>query len=173
MATITGLTKERMEEIEGQCIVSAAVVGDDLILYRNDSSEINLGSVKGPPGDPGSSGGSVPDHIFLDNMSGTYRLDAQEASDVTLRINGDLILLPPSNGSAGQRVIFEIIQKSPGGFEVSFGTSGEGNVFGWSSSIPSFSASGGSNSISYFGIRYSDIAGGWHVMAVSEGHGVF
>ena len=48
MATITGLTAERMEEIEAASIVDGSIVGDNLILEKHDGSTINAGNVRGP-----------------------------------------------------------------------------------------------------------------------------
>lgn len=56
MATVTGLTAERMLEIEAASIVDGDVVGDNLILTRHDSTQINAGSVRGPQGDAGPVG---------------------------------------------------------------------------------------------------------------------
>lgn len=53
MATVTGLTKERMLEIESASIVSGAVLLDELILTRRDGTQINAGSVRGPAGQDG------------------------------------------------------------------------------------------------------------------------
>jgi len=50
MATITGLTAERMEEIEAASIVDGSIVGDNLILEKHDGSTINAGNVRGPQG---------------------------------------------------------------------------------------------------------------------------
>lgn len=50
MATVTGLTKERMLEIEAESIVDAALSGDNLILTRHDGTPIDVGSVRGPQG---------------------------------------------------------------------------------------------------------------------------
>lgn len=59
MGTVTGLTAERMLEIEAASIIDGDVVGNDLILTRHDGTTIDAGSVKGPKGDPGSAGISV------------------------------------------------------------------------------------------------------------------
>lgn len=56
MATVTGLTKERMLEIEAASIVGGAVVGGDLILTKHDATTINAGSVIGPTGPEGPAG---------------------------------------------------------------------------------------------------------------------
>ena len=50
MAIITGLTAERMEEIEAASIVEGSIVGDNLILEKHDGSTINAGNVRGPQG---------------------------------------------------------------------------------------------------------------------------
>lgn len=54
MATITGLTAERMEEIEAASVVDGDVVADNLILTKHDGSTIDAGSVRGAPGPPGA-----------------------------------------------------------------------------------------------------------------------
>lgn len=63
MATVTGLTAERMLEIEAQSIVDGNVVGDNLILTRFDTTTIDAGSVRGPTGSPGITGGELADEI--------------------------------------------------------------------------------------------------------------
>lgn len=58
MATVNGLTKERMLVIEAASVVSGEVNEDgDLILTKHDASEINAGHVVGPAG----SDATVPD----------------------------------------------------------------------------------------------------------------
>lgn len=47
MATVTGLTAERMEEIIDDTIVNGSVVDSNLILTKYDGSQIDLGSVGG------------------------------------------------------------------------------------------------------------------------------
>lgn len=59
MATITGLTAERMLEIEAESIVDGDVVGNNLILRRHDGTTIDAGPVRGPKGDQGSAGVSA------------------------------------------------------------------------------------------------------------------
>lgn len=56
MATINGLTAERMLEIEAQSIVDGDVVSDNLILTRHDGTTINAGNVRGAPGSAGPAG---------------------------------------------------------------------------------------------------------------------
>lgn len=59
MATVTGLTAERMEAIEAQSIVGGTIVGDNLILTRFDDATIDAGNVRGPTGSPGITGGEM------------------------------------------------------------------------------------------------------------------
>lgn len=56
MATITGYTAERMQEIEDTTIVDGNIVGGHLILLQRNGAEIDAGSVAGPTGDTGPSG---------------------------------------------------------------------------------------------------------------------
>lgn len=56
MATVTGFTAERMQNIEDATVVDGNIVGDDLILITNDATEINAGSVRGPQGIQGPIG---------------------------------------------------------------------------------------------------------------------
>lgn len=56
MATVTGFTAERMQQIEDETIVDGTIVGSDLILKRRDDVEINAGTVVGPPGEQGPPG---------------------------------------------------------------------------------------------------------------------
>lgn len=59
MATITGLTAERMLEIEAASVVDGDVSGNDLILTRKDGSLINAGNVRGPVGPAGPMGSAL------------------------------------------------------------------------------------------------------------------
>lgn len=63
MATVTGYSAERVQEIEDSSIVDGEIVGDNLILTRFDGGQINAGNVRGPQGTTGSQGppGPVPD----------------------------------------------------------------------------------------------------------------
>lgn len=56
MAVITGLTAERMLEIEAASVVDGDVVGDHLILSKHDGSTIDAGNVRGPTGADGPPG---------------------------------------------------------------------------------------------------------------------
>lgn len=50
MATVTGLTAERMLQVEAQTVVDGEVVGDHLILTKHDGTTIDAGDVRGPQG---------------------------------------------------------------------------------------------------------------------------
>lgn len=64
MATVNGLTAERMEEIEAAIIVDAEIVGDNLILTRHDATTVDTGDVRGPMGPPGDCPiGTICDYI--------------------------------------------------------------------------------------------------------------
>lgn len=60
MATVTGLTAERMLEIEAQSIVDGDIVGDNLHLKRFDDTVIDAGVVKGATGAAGPTGPTGP-----------------------------------------------------------------------------------------------------------------
>lgn len=77
MATVTGLTAERMQEIIDQQIASGAIdLSGKLIFTRNDGSTFDAGSAKGPKGDPavydipGFPSGSSALYIRLGTMDG-------------------------------------------------------------------------------------------------------
>lgn len=55
MATVQVFTAARMQEIEDNTVVGGLVVGDDLILTRNDATTVNAGNVRGPIGPLGPS----------------------------------------------------------------------------------------------------------------------
>lgn len=50
MATVTGYTAAHMQDIIDENIVSGYISGDDLILVKNDTTEVNAGDVRGPVG---------------------------------------------------------------------------------------------------------------------------
>jgi microcystin-dependent protein len=56
MATITGFTAARMQEIEDETIVDAEIVGGNLILTKHDGTTVNAGPVVGPAGPTGPVG---------------------------------------------------------------------------------------------------------------------
>lgn len=59
MATVTGMTAERMLAIEAASVVDGDVVGDNLILTKHDGTQINAGSVRGPAGPQGPVGSDL------------------------------------------------------------------------------------------------------------------
>lgn len=72
MATVTGYTAARMQEIEDNAIVDGEVIAGNLILTKYGGGTINAGSVIGPTGEPGitaeefagtSPVGSITDYI--------------------------------------------------------------------------------------------------------------
>jgi microcystin-dependent protein len=56
MATVTGLTAERMIAIEDASVIDGEVIGDHLILTKHDGTQIDAGSVVGPAGPTGPAG---------------------------------------------------------------------------------------------------------------------
>lgn len=59
MATVTGLTAERMLEIEAASVVDGDVIAGNLILTKHDGNQINAGSVVGPAGPQGPAGVAI------------------------------------------------------------------------------------------------------------------
>lgn len=56
MAEVTGLTKERMLDIEASSVVSARLEGEDLILTTRGGQDTNVGKVVGRDGVMGQDG---------------------------------------------------------------------------------------------------------------------
>ena len=66
MATVTGLTADRMLEIEGQTVVSGAIVDNHLILTKHDGTTVDTGVLPpGPSGPIGPAGGLIPGEVKL------------------------------------------------------------------------------------------------------------
>ena len=65
MATVTGFTAERMQEIEDSAIVDGEVVGGNLILTKHDGGTINAGSVIGPEGPEGPMSIGIPGEVRM------------------------------------------------------------------------------------------------------------
>lgn len=59
ITTITGLTAQRMINIEQASVVSGRIEGDNLILTTKGGQPITAGNVRGPQGDPGPYGGPL------------------------------------------------------------------------------------------------------------------
>lgn len=60
MATVTGLTAARMNELADEQIISGHVTGSGLILVTRGGDEIAAGTVVGPTGPTGPPGESIP-----------------------------------------------------------------------------------------------------------------
>ena len=71
ITTITGLTAQRMIEIEQASVVSGTVEGNNLILTTKGGKPITAGNVRGPQGDRGPYGGPVD---ATDTVTGGVRL---------------------------------------------------------------------------------------------------
>ena len=56
MATVTGLTAERMIAMEAATVIDGEVIGDNLHLTTRGGTDINAGNVRGGKGDPGTPG---------------------------------------------------------------------------------------------------------------------
>lgn len=65
MGSATGLTADRMLEIEAASVVDGEVVGDDLVLTRHDGTTIDAGNVRGPAGTGGGGGGYFHEQTFV------------------------------------------------------------------------------------------------------------
>lgn len=74
MAEVTAYTADKTEELMNEQIISGAVVGDNLILERRDTSTFNAGNVRGSQGDVGPAGATsivvVADIAARDAISG-------------------------------------------------------------------------------------------------------
>lgn len=93
MAQVTGLTAERMLEIEASSVVDGGVVGDNLVLTKHDGTIINAGNVRGPS--TSESIASDPDTIVKRDPDGDIsvrNVDADgdlNASRLRLSATGD------------------------------------------------------------------------------------
>lgn len=69
MATITGLTAARMQEIEAASVIDGDIVAGNLILTKHDGTQIDAGPVVGPAGPPGPTGpqglSAIPGEVKL------------------------------------------------------------------------------------------------------------
>lgn len=77
MATVTGFTAERSQDIEDQAIIDGSVVGDNLILERNNGETVNAGNVRGAAGldgDDGVDGGDGWSPVFSIVNDGVRRV---------------------------------------------------------------------------------------------------
>lgn len=75
---VTGLTADRMKAIEAASVIKGAIVGDELILTRQDGSTIDAGNVRGPKGDTGN---NVDAKAYSDAGDATTLASAKTYSD--------------------------------------------------------------------------------------------
>lgn len=88
ITTITGLTAQRMIQIEQASVVSGRVEGDNLVLTTKGGQPITAGNVRGPQGDPGPYGGPVD---ATATVTGGVRLTGNlKGTSVDPRVTGAL-----------------------------------------------------------------------------------
>lgn len=84
MATVTGFTAERMQQIEDESVVDGSIVGTHLNLVQRDGTVIDAGVVVGPQGVAGPQGPAGANASFdgytenitdLGNVAGVVTLD--------------------------------------------------------------------------------------------------
>ena len=97
MATVTGLTAEKMQEIVDTTIVGAHINGDDLILELYDSTEINAGNVRGPQGiqGPAADVGDIKASIRT-SITGWMHLNGDVITDANLSMAALWAVVPTS-----------------------------------------------------------------------------
>jgi hypothetical protein len=78
VVVVTGLTADRMRDIEAASVVDGNVVGNDLVLVRRDGQTMNAGSVRGNPGAVGPAGGYYND-ITVDSLPATGIISAHRS----------------------------------------------------------------------------------------------
>jgi len=109
MATVTGLTADRMLEIEAASVIDGDVVDGHLILTKHGGDTIDAGSVVGPPGPEGPMGSDLDvllqQSIFDIGMPNQIRagrmLGAQDFTDLGLAVPEALWNLSNANDSSG------------------------------------------------------------------------
>lgn len=100
MATVTGFTAERMQEIEDSTVVDGEIdVNGDLQLLTRDGTPINAGHVVGPTGPAGPNGGIADAPI-----NGNYYLRKDGAWVVAPVLPGQLIGYKNYNPAASVEV---------------------------------------------------------------------
>lgn len=82
MATVTGLTAERMQEIVDAVVVDANIVGDNLVLILHDGTTIDAGNVRGIQGIQGIPG-SISSSPAGGDLAGNYPNPTIKAAGVT------------------------------------------------------------------------------------------
>jgi hypothetical protein len=99
MATVTGLTAERMLAIEGASVIDGEVLADHLILTKFDGTQIDAGNVVGPTGPTGPQGdpGTTDPWVL---SADTWTFGAADAPTYTMTTPGD----KTASIGVGQRV---------------------------------------------------------------------
>lgn len=92
MGSATVLSLARMLAIEAKAVVGGTIVGDNLVLRRNDDTTFNAGNVKGPKGDNGAPGD--PNDIVVSKAYGDGATDATAAIQAAL----DAATVPTGKG---------------------------------------------------------------------------
>lgn len=88
ITTITGLTAQRMIQIEQASVVSGRIEGDNLILTTKGGQPITAGNVRGPRGEPGPYGGPVD---ATPTVTGGVRLTGNlKGTSIDPRVTGSL-----------------------------------------------------------------------------------
>lgn len=117
MASVTGYTAERMQEIEDNTIISAVVNGaGHLILTKFDGSTVDAGPVIGPTGPVGPTGPAVSwagyKEPFIDkgSVSGVVTLDFSLSNNWRITPTGAITIaftnFPPSGYFQGGTIVF-------------------------------------------------------------------
>lgn len=88
MGTVTGLTAERMLEIEAASVVSGEVVAGELILTKHDATTIDAGYVAGEGLLPGGTVGQIPRKTSSTDFATSWQtLDASMVNEtVALKV---------------------------------------------------------------------------------------
>jgi hypothetical protein len=95
VATVTGYTAARSQQIEDGTVIGGAVNGSgDLILTKHDASTINAGHVVGPTGSTGPTGPAGSDGYPTGIMYGEQ--EGTSGNNVTLVTNATDYLVPVS-----------------------------------------------------------------------------
>ena len=116
MATVTGLTAEKMLELADENIVGAAIVGDELILETRGGAFINAGVVvgdvgpTGPTGPPASFAGYSEPTVDLGSVAGAVNIDFDVANVWEINPTGAIVVtflnLPAAgNVAAGTLIV--------------------------------------------------------------------
>ena len=92
MATVTGVTADRMLAIEGASVVDARREDDRVILITKSGLGIDLGDFKGEPGNTGAVGIHSISTSYTDSASGTVPPDDEFFTDIIPDVSPGLYL---------------------------------------------------------------------------------